>query len=582
MHTITAVAKGSRIYVASPFALKDVAKSIPGGRWDSSAKQWHYPLSPVVAANIRRAYESCHPAVSAFNVDKNVLTLLAQAEAAADTSAKSRTDLPNPPIKTEAWLHQRQAYAFLKDRSGVMYMGMGTGKTLCYVALLDGNNASTAVIITTRKGRRVFPKQFRLHSNREWIVANGVKKRDGSLKKSAPLSDYVDTLRTALAHGKATQQPVALVVNYDVIWREPMHSFIKEVLSQQPTCVIEDESHRGKAPGSKTSLAMAAFGKLAERVWQGSGTWLTNEKVSDAYSQTRAIDSGYFGTSVAKARQRYCQMGGFENRQVVGYQNEDEFNSILAQFVFTAETDDVLDLPPVQHFVRPIDLSDKTRKVIAQLEADFEAGIEEGRITASNALTRLLRQQQATSGLAVLDPTDDSDESEVVVIGTEKQEDLAELLLDLPQHEKVVVVCRFVHDLDSVRSVVEASGRVYGEVSGRREDTTEDATFPDHIDVMGVQIQSGSEAIDLTAARHCVMYSVGYSLKDYEQVLRRVHRPGQTRETFYHHLIAQRSVDEKVYAALALKKAIIQAVIDYTKNPQPLDADALESVLNEG
>ena len=32
--------KGDRAYLRSPFAFKDAARSIPGGRWDPAAKSW--------------------------------------------------------------------------------------------------------------------------------------------------------------------------------------------------------------------------------------------------------------------------------------------------------------------------------------------------------------------------------------------------------------------------------------------------------------------------------------------------------------------------------------------------------------
>jgi SNF2 family DNA or RNA helicase len=353
-------------------------------------------------------------------------------------------------------------------------------------------------------------------------------------------------------------------VHYDVIWRNPMRDFLTYTLAGDETYLIYDESHRIKAPGGKASRAADAFEKYAARVWAGSGSFMAHSKL-DVYAQARAIDKGYFGTNFAKFRNRYAIMGGFEGRQVVGWQNEDDFNDTLAQFCFFADTDDVLDLPPVQHFVEPVELGAEAKRVLRALTSNFEAEIADGTITAANALTKLLRQQQATSGHAVLDDDGTDEGRKVVEIDTAKKEALAEILRDLPPHEKVVVFARFTHDLAAIKEVVEDSGRVYGEVSGSREDLTNDATMPEHIDVLGVQIQSGSEAVDFTAARYAIYYSLGFSLKDYEQSLRRVHRPGQTRETFYYHLIAEGTVDEKVYSALAERKAVIQSVIDYVK-----------------
>jgi len=176
---------------------------------------------------------------------------------------------------------------------------------------------------------------------------------------------------------------------------------------------------------------------------------------------------------------------------------------------------------------------------------------------------RLLRLQQATSGHAVLDATDDDpDERHVVEVGTEKRDLLADTIEDLPAGERVVVFCRFTHDLDNVRSVAEAQGRAYGELSGRRRDAlADDATMADGVEVVGVQIQSGGVGIDFTAARYCVFYSVGFSLGDYDQALARVHRPGQEHPVTYYHLTCEGTIDEIVYEALRQRKDLVEYVL---------------------
>jgi len=149
-----------------------------------------------------------------------------------------------------------------------------------------------------------------------------------------------------------------------------------------------------------------------------------------------------------------------------------------------------------------------------------------------------------------------------VEVGTEKRSLLADTIEDVPSSEKVVVFCRFTHDLDSVRHVAHAQGRTYGELSGRRRDgLTEDATMNPEVDVIGVQIQSGGVGIDLTAARYCVFYSVGFSLGDYDQALRRVHRPGQERPVTYYHLTCEDTIDELVYDALEKRKDLVEYVL---------------------
>lgn len=127
--------------------------------------------------------------------------------------------------------------------------------------------------------------------------------------------------------------------------------------------------------------------------------------------------------------------------------------------------------------------------------------------------------------------------------------------------DPVVVFCRFTADLDAVKWVADELGWRYGEISGRRKDgLNERSKMAENIDIVGVQIQSGGVGIDLTRARYGIYYSVGFSLGDYDQSLSRIHRPGQTRQVAYFHIVGEKTVDETVYAALQARKD----VIDYT------------------
>ena len=86
--------------------------------------------------------------------------------------------------------------------------------------------------------------------------------------------------------------------------------------------------------------------------------------------------------------------------------------------------------------------------------------------------------------------------------------------------------------------------------------------MPDHIQVMGVQIQSGGVGIDQTRANIAVYYSMGYSLGDYVQSLARLHRPGQDRPVAFFHLIANNTIDLEVYKALQAKQNVIASILE--------------------
>lgn len=345
-----------------------------------------------------------------------------------------------------------------------------------------------------------------------------------------------------------------IVMNYEAVWRSPFDSWVLNFAKFD--LVVCDESHRIKAAGSKISRYLA---KVADRVPFRlclTGTPMPQGPM-DIYGQYRFLDKGIFGTSFTKFRARYAQivpLGDTGAYKIVGYQNEDELHDKFYSIAYRADRD-VLELPEAIHIFREVELEPKTMKIYKGLEKDFYSWIGQGKeVTVSNALSKILRLQQVTSGHI---PTDEGD---IITVGTEKTEVLADLFEDIPADEPIVVFCRFRHDLDAIKQAAEKVGRTACELSGRCNQLAE--WQRGEYNVLAAQIQAGGVGVDLTRACYCIYYSVGHSLGDYEQSLARTHRPGQKRTVFYYHLIASGTIDEKVYKSLQDKKDIVRAILD--------------------
>jgi SNF2 family DNA or RNA helicase len=82
--------------------------------------------------------------------------------------------------------------------------------------------------------------------------------------------------------------------------------------------------------------------------------------------------------------------------------------------------------------------------------------------------------------------------------------------------------------------------------------------------ILATQIQSGGVGVDLTRARYCVFFSLGFSLGEYLQARKRAHRPGQTRAVTIIHVIASKTVDQDVYTALENREAVVEAILNQT------------------
>jgi SNF2 family DNA or RNA helicase len=241
--------------------------------------------------------------------------------------------------------------------------------------------------------------------------------------------------------------------------------------------------------------------------------------------------------------------------KVLKWLRQDEITEKLDSHSWRVTADEVLDLPDAIHEVIPVELGNKTTRFYTALEHEMTAAIEAGTVTVSNALTKLLRLQQATGGYA---RTEES--GNVLIDGTPiKAAMLEDLLEDLPATEPFVVFCRFRSDLNEIAALSRRLGRQYAELSGERRDL---ASWQEgHATILGVQIQSGGAGIDLTRAAYCCYYSLGFSLGEYEQSLARLRRPGQTRCVRYYHMVAKGTVDEQVYEALSERRSVVDAVL---------------------
>lgn len=518
-------------------------KQVPGRRWNATRREWMAPATPHVAGAVAEIF-----APDELDADAGFYALLEQvAEQQAAQQHKTAEGLPQPKIrKTDAWRHQLQAYHFAANMPAVLLdMGMGTGKSKVTIDLIVNKGWRRVLIACPKSVLNVWRDEVAKHADADSLrIWNGTK---------GTCSQRAAEIERFLIDCQKLNRAAIVVVNHEAAWREDME---QTLFGADFDAVIIDESHRIKSPSGKASRFFSRLGDKVPNKLCLTGT-PTPHSPLDIYAQYRFLDKGIFGTSFAMFRARYAVMGGFGGKQVMGYQNAEELRQRVDSIAYHVGRE-VLDLPESVHNTRVVELTPRTMRAYMQMEKEMVVQIEQGEITANNALAKLLRLQQITSGYLPMENGEST-----VQVGTEKRDALADIFEDLPQREPIVVFARFRHDLDNIRSAAEDSGRTYAELSGRANDL--ELWQQGGADVIGVQIQAGGVGISLVRARYCVYYSVGFSLGDYEQSLARVHRPGQKQSVIYYHLIASGTVDEKVYAALQKRRDVIDEIFQNIK-----------------
>ena len=563
--------ESARIYIKAPFLLKDNLKGLPGSRWDPAAKNWTLPATPTAAMELVRMANN--RSVTLFP-DESFEGLVTQAlELKEIQKLRDHDSLPDVPVtRFPAWNHQRQAFWFAEPQPAVMLnMDMATGKTKVVIDLiLNRGHKRVLVVGPTHVIADTWPREIAKHTPegreiRFAQLARGVT-RNGN-PKQIPVSSKKKMAEALLRYAGPCGDPALVLINYESVWRDP---FAKWALSQRWDLVVLDEIHKVKSPGGKASRFVAKLGEKVPYRLGLTGTVMPHSPM-DVYGQFRFLDPSIFGTSFTGFRSRYAVMGGFGGYEIKGYQDQEDFRRRLMSITYQVGAE-VLDLPPVQHIERNFYLEPAARMHYQEMEDNFWTQVEAGEVTASNALTRLLRLQQITSGFIM------DDDGELREVSSAKEDLLYEVLDSLEPGEPVVIFTRFKQDIVVIRRVCERlarevpkedrdlrmknEGRGFwsvAELSGARSDLA--AWTNGHYDILAAQIQSGGVGIDLTRSRYCIYFSLGFSLGDYEQSLARVNRPTQKRPVVYIHLVAVNTVDEKVYSALRKKKAVIESIL---------------------
>lgn len=454
----------------------------------------------------------------------------------------------------ERWQNQQEAMEFaIAHPSCMLNMDMGTGKTRVAIDTIFALPSTCRILVVCPKA--VVPvwreNLTKFAPEGRWACWD---KATGSVKaKKEDLEKWLYSVT-----GSVKQ---FVVMNYDCVWRDPMGDFIRKHFFDT---VILDESHRAKAAGSKVSKYLALLGKYTQRKMCLSGTPMANSPL-DVYGQYRFLDPTIFGTNHARFLQEYAVMGGPELRFIVGFKNQKRLNEKFASIAYTCKMSDVADrlklpeaLPPISKYVQ---LPSKDLRTMKELNKEFVAECGTGHVVVNNVIVKLVRLQQITSGFCVTKESvfDNEQEQE---LNTAKEDMLLEILQDLDPKENVVVFCIFKHDLEAIRRAARANDRKDFELSGA-ENTLDDWKKSEG-GVIAVQIQAGSEGVDMTKANHAVYFSMPHSLAMYEQSKARLYRPGQTRPVSFMHLIAENTIDESLYRSLVRKKDIIEAIKDGT------------------
>jgi len=537
--------KKGRFIITSPPWDVERARAIPNRRWNKKHRAWYAPALRANAKYILETYRK--------DADFSPEALLALADAALPKPIDKKNHFPSwYKYKTNPFKHQKEANeaVYPVDHSALL-MEMGTGKTKVgidvYTARAMEGVINAMVIVCPVCVRDNWVNEIETHC---------------PIEHSAMV---LDTKKIKQVQ-KWIEEPGDfkwLIVGVESLAQGRAYDYAAKFMLMHTAGMIVDESSRIKNFKATRSEKCVSLGLMSNYRMIMSGTPVT-QGIHDLYMQFEFLDSQIISIGdFYSFRNRYVIMGGFEDRQIVGYQNVEELLGYIKPFVFYAQKADVLDLPKKLFTKRIVKMSPAQSKAYKELNSkDGETIINGNVIEIEHVLEKMLRLQQIVGGFY---PT----EFEDVISGKMKGETKSlpgknpkiEELLQVTEEigGSTVIWCRYRHEIMLVSNALREK---YGEDSvveyhggidrDQRKENINDYESGKVRFFVGNQ-SAGGIGINLVYGNTMIYYSNTFSLEERLQSEDRSHRIGQDEDVLYIDLMMEGSIDDDIIEAIRLK-----------------------------
>lgn len=349
--------------------------------------------------------------------------------------------------------------------------------------------------------------------------------------QKSKISDWYEHFKTyydynIIVYNKPVEIPnnSVVIINYDLVWRRP------ELVELENFTLMLDESSMVKNDRAKRTKFILKKLK-PKNVILLSGT-PTGGKYEELWSQCRLL-----GWNISKTTywNHYIKtitqdIGGFPLKIVVGYKNVDRLKRKLRDHgAIFMKTEEVFDLPEQIHNEVKI----KNTKEYTKFKKDRIIKIEDQELVGDTTLTKMLYERQLAGQY---------NKHKLLAL-----EDLLESTED-----RVVIFYNFNEEYRQIKELCKKLNKPVSTINGSIKDLKD---FKDKSNTITlVQYQAGAMGHNLQLANKQIYYTLPLSSELFEQSKKRIHRIGQDRSCFYWYLIIEKSIEEKIFETLKLRK----------------------------
>ena len=399
--------------------------------------------------------------------------------------------------------YQEKALALTSDKdNSAFYYDMGLGKTFIGSERLRLYGERVNIIVCQKSKIKDWCEHFKEHYT-DYAVFDLTNKKDKQAFMIYPIYKCIG------------------IINYELAYRR------EELRQLKDFTMMLDESSMIKNETAKRTKFILSLKPSHTILLSGTPT---DGKYEFLYSQLRLLGwkitkTAYYNRYIKTELRSY---GGPMFRVVTGYKNVSELKAKLKEYgaVF-AKAEEVIKLPEKKFIKEYSTVSSDYKKFMK----DRVIKIDDKELTGDSTLSKRLYARMLCSAYS---------------------KDKISRLIDLVNStsDRVIIFYNFNTELEALRKVL--FDRPISIVNGQVKDLK--AYENNDNSVTLIQYQAGAMGLNLQKANRIIYFSLPERSELFEQSKARICRIGQEKQCYYHIMMCRKSVEEKIYECLLMRK----------------------------
>lgn len=399
--------------------------------------------------------------------------------------------------------YQEKALALTSDKdNSAFYYDMGLGKTFIGSERLRLYGERVNIIVCQKSKIKDWCEHFKEHYT-DYAVFDLTNKKDMQGFMIYPIYKCIG------------------IINYELAYRR------EELRQLKDFTMMLDESSMIKNETAKRTKFILSLKPSHTILLSGTPT---DGKYEFLYSQLRLLGwkitkTAYYNRYIKTELRSY---GGPMFRVVTGYKNVSELKAKLKEYgaVF-AKAEEVIKLPEKKFIKEYSTVSSDYKKFMK----DRVIKIDDKELTGDSTLSKRLYARMLCSAYS---------------------KDKISRLIDLVNStsDRVIIFYNFNTELEALRKVL--FDRPISIVNGQIKDLK--AYENNDNSVTLIQYQAGAMGLNLQKANRIIYFSLPERSELFEQSKARICRIGQEKQCYYHIMMCRKSVEEKIYDCLLMRK----------------------------